>query len=145
MTNITHLETDMHIVLLKTVQSTFGQTAAGCHTATRQELITSLPVDCAHHEPMRAFMEVARPYLIMTVGDGNWGVQIPMDPTPEGFVALVRLMELRGPADPHVGCEFEHHNLKLMTREEVEALEAEPLADLHMDPENLAYQRELLA
>lgn len=122
---------------------TFGQTDAGCHTATSDEEIIAEATlwDNSRlwevYEEKENFMKAVQPTLHAPAGD-QW-IEMPIDMTVKGFDAMVKVLKNRTPSQAYVQA---GEGVRLVLSETPPVLKE---SGVEYDQANLAYQRELLA
>ena len=85
---------------------TFGQTNAGYHTATSNEMIVAFATLCDNErglevcEEKEAFMHILQPTLQVQAGT-QW-VAVPIEHTIRGFDGMVKILRDRTPAQAYI-------------------------------------------
>jgi len=139
----------MKAYLISSPVKTFGQTGVGSHACAGQErVVASVSLDASDAE-VAAFMAVADLNLCLTLGNqreagDQWGemfpkVKMPIPHTREGLCQAAKVAVKRRPSDPHIDTGWGQHRVHFGSSPELAN------ASVHLDGENLAYQRELLA
>lgn len=139
----------MKAYLIHSPAGTFGQTDAGCHTYTGQEVVVaSIELD-ASDAAIAAFMAAADLRLCFTLGNqreigDKWGemfprVEMPVPHTREGLLQAMKVATKRRPSDPHIAPKRGQYRIHFGSSPKLAG------ATVHLDGANLAYQRGLLA
>lgn len=139
----------MKAYFISSPTGTFGQTDAGCHAYAGQEkIVASVSLD-ATDEAIADFMAIADLRLSFTLGNqreagDKWGemfprVEMPIPHTQEGLRQTAKIVTKRRPKDPHIVVGCGQHRIHFGDEPELAN------ASVHLDGENLAYQRDLLS
>lgn len=140
----------MKAYFISSPNGTFGQTDAGYHAFTGQEVVVaSVGLDATDSE-IAAFMAMADLRLCFRLGNqreagDQWGemfpiIEMPIPHTREGLRQAMKVAMKRRPSDPHiVPASWGQYRVHFGDEPALAG------ASVQMDGANLAYQRELLA
>ena len=79
------------IVVYEQVEATFGQTGAGCHTATAAPTVLAVADRGSSWEEQDRVMEAARPVVVLALGSWAGSVELAV----QSFEDLERLLRVR--------------------------------------------------
>lgn len=130
----------MKIFAIKQSAATFGQTAAGCHTATgAASILASVDVNRPSADDLAAFFAAVRP--VICPGIVGHSINIPVAATAAGVRNIALLMQHRKGSDAYVQADRGDVTLVLSLYGDAPVLDQ---GGVTLDQGNLDYQRALL-